>query len=175
MGKSSLRAHEGSGRTLTGRLFDAGLRVLPMEIEERCANPVCRRVTFMYGPLYEHDQLNLATHDALHEIFGLVSLSAFDHMAAMVRRRHAVAADGTTYLRNLERLAIPITFLHGGDNACFLPAGSRATMEALVAANGPGLYRHTLIPDYGDLDCIIGKNAARDVFPLVLGHLSAAR
>jgi hypothetical protein len=27
------------------------------------------------------------------------------------------------------------------------------------------------VPGYGDIDCIIGKNAARDIFPLILAHL----
>ena len=37
--------------------------------------------------------------------------------------------------------------------------------------NGPKLYHRVVVPDYGDIDCIIGKNAARDVFPLILAHL----
>jgi cholesterol oxidase len=68
-------------------------------------------------------------------------------------------------------LAIPILFLHGGDNACVLPASTLSTVEALSEHNGPELYRHALVPDYGDMDCLIGKNAARDVFPLILEHL----
>ena len=89
----------------------------------------------------------------------------------MVREGHAVRATGESWLRDLDRLALPITFLHGGDNACFLPESTQATMAALAEANGPDLYRHTVIPDYGDMDCLIGKDAARDVFPLILEHL----
>jgi cholesterol oxidase len=44
-------------------------------------------------------------------------------------------------------------------------------MAALADANGPDFYHHTVIPDYGDMDCLIGKDAARDVFPLILEHL----
>src|SRR5690606_23462890 len=73
LGKETLTAQGGAG--WAGRLMDAGLRMVPVEAEERCASPVCRRIIFMYGPLYEHDQLNLATHDALHEVFGVASLS----------------------------------------------------------------------------------------------------
>jgi cholesterol oxidase len=68
---------------------------------------------------------------------------------------------------------LPIAFLHGGDNACFLPEGTLATVAALSKANGPDLYRHVLIPDYGDVDCLIGKDASRDVFPHILRHLDA--
>jgi cholesterol oxidase len=171
LGQDTLTAQGGAG--WKGRLLDAGLRMVPVEAEERCPSPVCRRIIFMYGPLFEHDRLNLATHDALHEMFGVASLAAFDHLARMVREGHAVASDGSTYLRDLDRLALPITFLHGGDNACFLPESTKATVAALSEVNGPEYYRHELIPNYGDIDCLIGKNAARDVFPLILAHLDA--
>jgi cholesterol oxidase len=173
MGKQSLRADAGGAKGWKDRLVDAGLRLLPVEFEEWCKSPVCRRITFMYGPLYEHDQINLATHDALHEMFGVVSLDVFDHLAKMVRAGHALNADGVSYVRDLRRLALPITFLHGEENACFLPASTLKTMKVLAEANGPELYRHEVIPDYGDMDCIIGKDAARDVFPRILRHLDA--
>jgi len=171
LGQQSLRADGGGTKGWKNRLFDVGLRLLPVELEERCSSPVCRRITFMYGPLYEHDQINLATHEALHELFGVVNLQVFDHLARMVREGHAVRATGGSWLRDLDRLALPITFLHGADNACFLPESTQATMAALADANGPDFYHHTVIPDYGDMDCLIGKDAARDVFPLILEHL----
>jgi cholesterol oxidase len=171
LGQQSLRADGGGTKGWKNRLFDAGLRLLPVELEEQCSSPVCRRITFMYGPLYEHDQINLATHEALHELFGVVNLQVFDHLARMVREGHAVRTTGESWLRDLDRLALPITFLHGADNACFLPESTQATMAALADANGPDFYRHTVIPDYGDMDCLIGKDAARDVFPLILEHL----
>ncbi|MGH7653648.1 MAG: alpha/beta fold hydrolase [Gemmatimonadaceae bacterium] len=175
LGKHSLTAHEGGSRGWRARLFDASLRVLPGEVEASCTSRVCRRVTFMYGPLFDHDQLNRATHDALHEMFGVASLSAFAHVAQMVRKGHAVGTNGETYVRNLDRLAIPITFLHGGDNRCFLPESTAATVDALSEANGAVLYRRVVIPGYGDIDPIIGKNAVRDVFPLILEHLTTER
>ena len=146
--------------------------MIPVEAEERCSSTICRRITFMYGHAYEHDQLNRATHEALHELFGVVNLSAFEHLSKMVRSGHAVRADnGASYLRNLEALALPITFLHGGDNACFLPESTMYTARLLSDTNGPDFYRHHIIPDYGDTDFLIGKNAVRDVFPLILAHL----
>ena len=32
-------------------------------------------------------------------------------------------------------------------------------------------YRRHEIPGYGHIDCIFGKNAATDVFPLIVDHL----
>jgi hypothetical protein len=40
----------------------------------------------MYGGIFEHDQLNRATHDALHEHFGVANLSVFAHLARTPRR-----------------------------------------------------------------------------------------
>jgi cholesterol oxidase len=172
LGGESLTAKAGADGGWKSRLFDAGLRMVPVEAEERCTSPVCRRLIFMYGSLFEHDQLNLATHEALHEMFGVASMAAFEQLASMVRKGHAVGVDGSSYLRDLDRLALPLTFLHGGDNACFLPESTRETVALLSEANGSARYRHTVIPDYGDVDCLIGKNAARDVFPLILSHLA---
>lgn len=174
-GKQSLTARSGSASGETGwrgRLFDAALRAVPVKLEETCTSNVCRRITFMYGPLYKHDQLNRATHDAMHELFGVTSLTVFEELARMVRQGHAVRADGTSYLSDLNRLAIPITFIHGKENGCFLPESSGATFDLLCQANGPHLYRRSIMAGYGDVDCLIGKNAVRDIYPLILEHLN---
>lgn len=175
IGKQSLTARVGHSGW-RARLFDAALRMVPVELQETCTSEVCRRITFMYGPLYQHDQLNRATHDTIHELFGVTSLSAFEHLGRMVLAGHAVRADGASYLRSLDRLALEggITFLHGSENACFLPESTLKTYETLCEANGAEHYRRTVLPGYGDIDGLIGKNAARDVFPLILEHLRAA-
>ena len=46
-----------------------------------------------------------------------------------------------------------------------------AAFDALRAANGSALYRRHVIPGYGHIDCIYGKDAVRDVYPLILAHL----
>ena len=40
-----------------------------------------------------------------------------------------------------------------------------------MKANGPELYNRVVVPGYGDVDCVIGKHASRDVYPLILAHL----
>ena len=57
------------------KLYDQALRLYPAG-RERCAKPFCRRISFMYGEVYDHDQLNDATHEALHEAFGNACLEA---------------------------------------------------------------------------------------------------
>jgi cholesterol oxidase len=128
----------------------------------------------MYGHLFEHDQLNAATHDELHELFGIAGMKAFEHIGRLVRTGHLVAFDGNEqYMPNLERLKIPITFIHGEENQCFLPESTERTYNLLREKYGDELYSRHVIPKYGHLDCIFGQNAARDVYPLILKHLEA--
>ena len=58
---------------------------------------------------------------------------------------------------HLDRLALPLTIVHGAENACFLPASTQKTIAALSAANGADWYNRHVIPSYGHIDCIFGK------------------
>jgi len=158
------------------RLLDAALALYPTPFEEHCPSGVCRRIALLYATLYEHDQLNAATHDAMHELFGDATISAFEHLGRIANAKHLVAADGSEiYMDKLERLAIPTAFIHGAENECYLPRSTEETVAALSQINGAALYRRHVIPDYGHIDCIFGKSAARDVYPLIVEHLDATR
>ena len=152
------------------RMFDEMLKLYPTQ--ERCRSAVCRRILFQYGEVFKHDMLNDATHEAIHEYFGPANLSTLNHVTLMIREERAVDQRGEdVYLRHVDRLKIPITFLHGAENNMFLPEGSERTFELLVEANGPGLYRRHVIPEYAHLDCFFGRDAATDVFPLIAEEL----
>lgn len=172
IGVKDLNAYSSTQENWVEKLYDTALRFYPLG--EQCTNPVCHRITFMYAPLYRHEQLNPATHDAMHEMFGIANIRAFEGLALMTRKGHIVAADGSeAYLPHLDRLAIPITFVHGEQNECFLPESTAMTVKLLSEANGAGLYKRHVIPGYGHIDCIFGKNAVNDVYPFILEHLEA--
>lgn len=174
LGVTSLNASPDAPVRWSDRLLDAALRLYPVELEEQCSSTVCRRITFMYSVLYEHDQLNDATHDALGEMFGEATMTAFEGLTAMVRAKQIVNAQGNdVYLPHLERMAIPMRFFHGAENACYLPESTARTFEALRQRNDPSLYSRIVIPRYGHIDCIFGKNAAHDVYPHIAEHLDA--
>ena len=178
MGIHSLDAYTDQKAGWLDRLYNQALRLYPAPLDEYAASPVDRRIKFMYGVLYELDQLNTATLDAMHEMFGIACMDSFKHIARIARAGHLVAADGAEiYLPHLDRLALPITFIHGEKNDTFLPVSTQHTLEALTAANDPdgskGLYKRHVIPGYGHIDCIFGKSAVRDVFPHILTHLEA--
>jgi pimeloyl-ACP methyl ester carboxylesterase len=152
-------------------LLDLLLRPLPLATEERCGLAECRWINAIYGCTHRHAQLNDATHEALPGMFGVGNVRALRHLSRMTRRARAVTFEGgNDYLQHPERLAIPILFLHGDRNYIFMPEGSARTLRRLRRKNGRGLYRRVVLKGYAHLDTIIGRNAARDVFPHIVEH-----
>ena len=170
VGLGNLTTEVRSDARLSERLFDRLLRLYPSH--DRCDSPFCRRVLFLYGEVYDHDKLNPATHQALHEVFGVANLTTFKQLSRLLNTGHAVSADGREiYLPEAERLRIPIAFLHGENNRLFLPQGSENTFRFLCKTNGPEYYVRHVVPNYAHMDCFVGKDADRDVFPIVLAEL----
>lgn len=100
------------------------------------------------------------------------NIAAFEHLSTMVRAEQVVTHEGDDpYLPHLDRLALPIRFIHGAENSCYLPESTKRTYDRLVEAHGEALYSRTVIPEYGHIDCIFGRRAAEDVYPHILEHL----
>lgn len=174
LGIDHLTAYTDTDAGWIDRLYNKALELYPIEREERCESEVCHRISFMYSTLYEHDQLADATHDTLHELFGVANMTTFKHIGQIGRAQHVVDADGEdVYLPHVDRLAIPIRLIHGAENVCFEPAGSEKTYEWLRANNDPDLYSRVVIPDMAHIDCIFGKRAVDSVFPHIVEHLDA--
>jgi len=150
--------------------IDQLLRLHPTR--ERCNNPVCRRILFVFGESYRHAQLNTETHDAIARWFGIVNFKAMTHLSHMVRAGHAVNVDGQdVYMPHVRKLRFPIWFMHGCLNQEFLPESTQTTFEWLRKHNPPELYTRTLFPGYGHMDCFVGKRAAQDIYPCILREL----
>ncbi len=176
LGVESLTMYTDAHADWLDRLYNAALNLYPYAYEEYCTSPVCHRITFLYAPLYKHDQLNTATHDNLHELFGVASIGAFEHLGQMTRAGHIVNFKGEdVYLPHIDRMKIPIAFIHGAENETWLPESTQHTYDLLCQTNGSDLYSRYLIPRYGHIDCIFGQNANRDVYPLILKHLEATQ
>ena len=172
MGVNDLTAYSDTHADWEQRLMDDALRLYPIEHDEECHNAVCHRISFFYGLLYDHKNLSQYFHDNLHELFGVCNIDTFEHLARMIRAGHVVAADGSdAYLPHLDRMNVPIAFIHGADNQCYLPKSTELTYDALRKTNGEALYTRTVIDGYGHIDCIFGRNAVVDVYPHILAHL----
>lgn len=152
------------------QMFDQVMKLYPSH--EGCRSEVCRRVLFMYGEVYRHDMLNEATHDAIHEMFGVANVLVLKHVTDMVRAGHPLDRRGKdVYSQHVGRLKMPIAFMHGAENRMFLPEGSKRTYDWLVENNGPEYYVRHVVPIFGHMDCFMGKDSARDVFPVIVKEL----
>jgi pimeloyl-ACP methyl ester carboxylesterase len=152
------------------RLIDRVMRALP--IKRAHDSPVGRRIYFIYGDVFDHEQIDDTTmSDAVPEFFGPSNMTFFEHMGVMVRRGRAVDKHGHDVYLDAGRFRIPISFITGEHNRMFLPRGLAATHEHLRAANGDDLYAHHVIEGYAHLDLWLGRDAERDVFPIALGEL----
>jgi pimeloyl-ACP methyl ester carboxylesterase len=185
LNKWKARLHVGSALTKVGilrmstdyhrgqiddRVLDAAMHLYPTK--ERCDNPVCRRIEFLYGDVYDHDQLNDATHWAMHEWFGRASITALSHIGRMLLSNRVEDKHGNdVYLPHAERMKLPLTWLHGEHNNLFRPEGARKTYAWASERNGADDYRLIMVKDYAHMDLWIGENAARDVFPIALAEL----
>lgn len=144
-----------------------------------CDNAVCKNASFVYGigfpTLWEHSQLNDETHDWLTEEFANVPRSFFNQMNRSAAIGQLVSVDGDDRLPARFGDQPPQTearfaFFAGELNRCFRPESQRRTYEMFKESN-PGDHTLHVIPGYAHLDIFIGKNAARDVFPLMLAEL----
>lgn len=146
-----------------------------------CDNIVCRMVSFTYGTgfpcLWSHANLEPATHDWISHEFAAVPLSFFRQMARSVVRGHLVAAGDddrvpTSVVAHPPRTDARFVLLAGADNLCFRPE-SQARTHRYLDTHAPGRHALHVLSGYGHLDVFIGRNAARDVFPLILKELVA--
>jgi len=144
-----------------------------------CDNAVCKQVSFTYGSgfpaLWRHENLNRDTHEWLKNEFADVPMSFFDQMSECVRKGNLVSVEGNRELPEDFVAREPQTdarcvFFAGEQNLCFLPASQVRTFDFFNAYRKDYHSLH-LLPGYGHLDVFMGKNAARDVFPLMVEEL----
>ena len=87
------------------------------------------RITFLYGLLFEHKNLNVASHDILHELFGVATAKILEHTALITRKERLIGFDGkdiylpgykkkhrlkdAQFRRKMDLMNIPIMFFNG--------------------------------------------------------------
>ena len=160
------------GRARNERLAGVALQLLALGLPDD-GGIISRRLAALAGSLVEVDQLDPATLEAgLPSVLVETPVALLAHLARMVAAGRVVdSRGGDVYLAHIERLAFPILFIHGAQNGCFAPSCTASSFEKLVARNGARLYERHVVPNYGHLDCLVGRKAAIDVFPRLLAHL----
>lgn len=144
-----------------------------------CDNPVCKMVSFVYGSgfpaLWEHENLNEATHSWINGEFGAVPMTFFRHMDLCERNGSLVnMVDDErlpkSYTDQAPRTEARIVLLAGALNKCFLAESQERTF-AYFEKHRPGYHSLHVFPRYSHLDIFLGKNAAKDIFPTILREL----
>jgi cholesterol oxidase len=169
-------------RTLWNVIYDVVLRIAPTPRGEGCGNAVCQWITAYFGLTHRHWQLDDDTHNDLGRLFGVSGVYPLRHIGNMVAAGKSLDHHGKdVYVKsddidepgNAPNLRIPILFLAGRHNKIFFPETSKRTYEWLRASNPDIYYERKVLPEYAHLDGIIGRDAARDVFPCIVEHLEA--
>lgn len=146
----------------------------------QCDNGVCKMASYTFGSgdptLWTHEQLTPETHEWTKGEFGAAPLTFFRQIAKCVAAGHLVSVDDRPELPKSFVAAPPATdarfsFVTGSRNNCFLPDSQRRTFEYFDRM-APGRHSVHVVPGYGHLDVFIGRNAERDVFPLVIDELA---
>jgi len=155
------------------------LRLYPQPRREMCNNAACHRSTLVFGRCWNHRNLNEATHRQIDRFFGGVNMTLLHLLMLQGSRRHVMnnARENLVTPKNLQRLrGIPFLLFVGADNAVLSPEATEKTYEVLCdtfETCGPGSfqegiqYKRKVVPGYGHLDCWMGRNAWKDVYPFV--------
>jgi hypothetical protein len=144
-----------------------------------CHNPVCKGVSFTYGTgfpaLWSHENLNDATHEWIKQEFAAVPVRFFEQMLQCIRKGHLISVEGrpelpADFVAQEPQTGARFAFFAGLNNRCFLAESQRRSFEFLNSWR-KNYHSLRLLEGYGHLDPFIGKNAARDVFPLIAEEL----
>ena len=134
----------------------------------------------MYGTgfpaLWSHANLNDETHNWISQEFAQVPLTFFEQIVQCIHAGHLVAVENRPelpkdFVAQAPRTDARFAFFAGLNNLCFTPESQHQTFEYFDKQK-PGYHSYRPIANYGHLDIFIGKNAAHDVFPIILEELA---
>ncbi|KAH7393666.1 hypothetical protein BKA64DRAFT_578312 [Cadophora sp. MPI-SDFR-AT-0126] len=154
------------------QLLNQILRFYPDEREEICNNVSCHRCSLIFGRLWNHRNLNEATHRQINRFFGGVNMTLLHLLMRMGYHGH-VTTNGPLFTplttpHNLHRLKnIPILFFSGSDNKVLTPESTDKSYTVLRDMFGTRDYSRHVVQGYGHLDCWMGRRAYKDVFPML--------
>lgn len=138
------------------------------------SNNICDRMTFLYGRMWNHENLHRKTHETFEQMLGPAPLGVYQHLYYFSQLRRITNAEGeNTYLnrRNIEsNWNIDILFVHGGDSLVFNPhsavrsAKHMSRFQKKRPASRQKRIGYEIYPGYGHMDVIFGKNAHQECF-----------
>jgi len=158
---------------LRSRIFKA--LVLATHFEED--TKVGKFVSFTYGAgfpaLWELNNLSFETKEWIRNQFGPVPVTFFQHIRKGVNNGSLVSVDGKVdYAAVLPSTVARIIFFAGRLNKCF-KSESQEKSFAYFNDLRPGYHKLYLFDTYSHLDIFFGKNAHKDIFPIMIDELNA--
>lgn len=141
---------------------------------------VGKHISFTYGTghptLWQFHNLNNDTHTWLQDEFAHVPVGFFEQIVRCIQAGNLVSVEGKEALPEDFSAQAPKTearfcFMTGSDNICFLPESQKKSYQYFNHLQ-PEFHSLHIIPGYGHLDIFMGKDAHRDVFPLILNELN---
>lgn len=150
-----------------------------------CDVSSCHIQSFQWGSgkpaMYEHDNLLDITHERMADICGASGLNYYRHMRKMVDAGNAVKYRDVPeylplpddYMADAASIETPLLLLTGDHNRVF-PGANPTCFDRLEQVR-PGLQELKILPGYGHLDPIIGKDSHLDVFPHIVDFLNRHR
>ncbi|WP_067825710.1 alpha/beta hydrolase [Actinomadura kijaniata] len=147
-----------------------------------CDVSACHLQSFQWGAgkpaMYEHANLLPVTHKRVADICGASGLHYYRHVRRMVEAGRAVKYDRDNpahrdlpddYLANAADVGTPMLLLAPERNKVFTDSNNH--LFRLLEKRRPGRQELAVLPGYGHLDPLIGKNAHLDVFPKIVDFL----
>jgi hypothetical protein len=145
-----------------------------------CDNAVCQVGNYMYGVgpevLWRHANLDGATHAWISREFGWCPFSLLRQIGRSQLAGHLVPVSGLddllppSFVDPPVRTAARFAFLAGTRDTLFLPSSQRRSFEHFDGIE-PGRHSFHELPGYTHLDQFFGRNADRDVYPVILREL----
>ena len=144
-----------------------------------CNNAVCKHSSFTFGAgfptLWLHKNLDEATHEWLKGEFAHVPMTFFREMSSCIAAGHLISSGKypelpLNFVGQAPKTDARFVFIAGEFNHCFVAESQQRTLD-FFDRYAPGRNAFYELADYGHLDVFIGKNAARDNFPLIIDEL----
>ena len=159
-------------KRLDGKAIESLMKTLPFR--HVYDNPVARRIYFVYGDVYDYENINQPTmSEAVPAFFGNGNMTFFEHISLMIRaergarRRTARTPTGRTWTTSSSRS----TSSPASTTRCSCRRACSARMTRFAEPTDRRTTRTHVIKDYAHLDLWLGTNAERDVWPTALAEL----
>ncbi|GAB3654205.1 hypothetical protein GCM10028791_24740 [Echinicola sediminis] len=154
------------------------MKALVMVTHPEKDTKVGKFVSFTYGSgfpaLWLLENLDERTMEWIKTEFANVPISFFDHIGKGIEKGVLVPninTPGQTYAPEKHQFMPRIILFAGIRNLCFLPQSQQATYDYLEQCQ-PGKHRLHLLDEYSHLDVFLGKEAHKEVFPLMIDELN---